>query len=131
MRAKLVRESWERGDPENLEYGESLFEGKTSDVKRIPGGGIEYRGEKFPGFNKPKRSGSGEQSKFRVLAKEGDKIKVINFGWRGQQDFTQHKDPARKKSFRARHKCDPVSSLSKLTARYWACQYLWSKSNKG
>jgi hypothetical protein len=29
--------------------------------------------------------------------------------------------PARRKSFRARHKCDS-SPPSKLTARYWSCK---------
>jgi hypothetical protein len=114
---------------EDVEYGEIIYEAKVSDTKRVKGG-VEYRGEVFPGFNKPKRAKSGEKSKFRVLAKEGDEIKVINFGYRGMEDFTQHKDPQRKKSFRARHKCDPVSKLSKLTARYWSCQYLWSTKDK-
>jgi hypothetical protein len=110
-------------------YGEALYEAKASDAKRVKGG-VEYRGEKFPGFNKPKTAPSGSKSKYRVLAKEGDKIKVVNFGWRGMQDYTQHKDSKRKSSFRKRHGCDPVSSLSKLTAKYWSCQYTWSSKDK-
>ena len=55
---------------------------KASDVKRLPGGGIEYRGEKYPGFNKPKRNTSGSKHKEVVLAKKGDEIKVVRYGHR-------------------------------------------------
>ena len=60
-----------------------------------------------------------------VLAKEGDEMKILNYGHVDYSDFTKHKDSERRKNFRARHKCDPVSKLSKLTKRYWACQDLW------
>lgn len=86
---------------------------------------IIYRGEEFSGFNEPKKYVGNGKYKFRVLAKEGDDIKVINFGHVDYEDFTQHKDSERRKSFRARHKCDPVKELNKLSARYWSCQYLW------
>ena len=29
---------------------------KTKDARRLPSGKIEYRGETYPGFNKPKRN---------------------------------------------------------------------------
>ncbi len=79
---------------------------------------IEYRGEKFSGYNKPKRSIKGGK-KSVVLAKEGKTIKMIRFG---DANMTIKKNiPARKKSFRARHGCDK-GKLSKLTARYWSCK---------
>jgi|TARA_R110000796_G_scaffold75630_5_gene169557 hypothetical protein len=79
---------------------------------------IDYRGEKFSGYNKPKRSIKGGK-KSVVLAKEGDTIKMIRFG---DANMTIKKNiPARKKSFRARHGCDK-GKLSKLTARYWSCK---------
>ena len=79
---------------------------------------ITYRGERFAGYNKPKRT-AGKSKKFAVLAKAGDKIKLIRFG---DPKMTIKKDqPARRKSFRARHKCDTNPS-SKLTARYWSCK---------
>ena len=41
---------------------------------------VTYRGETFPGYNKPKRyTGSGRFKK-RVLAKKGDKVKIVNYG---------------------------------------------------
>jgi len=70
------------------------------------------------GYNKPKRTPGGSK-KFVVVAKEGDRIKTIRFG---DPNMTIKKDqPARRKSFRARHRCD-TSPPSKLTARYWSCK---------
>lgn len=70
-------------------------------------------------YNKPKRTPSHPRKKFVVLAKEGDKTKLIRFG---DANMTIKKSqPKRRKSFRARHKCD-TDPPSKLTARYWACR---------
>ncbi len=40
---------------------------------------ITYRGERFSGYNKPKRT-PGKSKNFAVLAKVGDTIKLIRFG---------------------------------------------------
>ena len=40
---------------------------------------ITYRGERFSGYNKPKRT-PGKRKKFAVLAKKGDKVKLVRFG---------------------------------------------------
>lgn len=70
------------------------------------------------GFNKPRRTPSHSTKSHIVVAKEGDKIKTIRFG---DQNMKVKKDqPARRKSFRARHKCD--EKKSKLTAGYWSCK---------
>jgi hypothetical protein len=37
---------------------------------------IDYRGEKFSGYNKPKRT-PGKKKKFAVLAKQGKEVKLI------------------------------------------------------
>ena len=78
---------------------------------------ITYRGEKFSAYNKPKRT-PGKSKKFAVLAKEGDKVRLVRYG---DPDMRIRKsEPARRKSFRARHKCD--EKKSKLTAGYWSCK---------
>jgi hypothetical protein len=41
---------------------------------------ITYRGERFEGYNKPKRTPKHDSKSHAVLAKEGDKIKLIRFG---------------------------------------------------
>lgn len=52
-------------------------------------------------------------------------IKNIHYGDKRYEDFTQHKDKERRKNFRARHGCNPISKLNKASAKYWACQDLW------
>ena len=44
---------------------------------------IEYRGEKFSGYNKPKRTPNHPTKSHAVLAKEGSVIKLIRFGQQG------------------------------------------------
>lgn len=89
----------------------------TKDVKRTPSGKLKYRGETFSGYNKPKRDRQGGK-KFAVLAKKGNEVKLIRFG---DANMTIKKDqPARRKSFRARHNC--ATAKDKFTARYWSCK---------
>ena len=80
---------------------------------------ITYRGQRFSGYNKPKRT-SGKSKKFAVLAKSGKKVKLIRYG--DPKLRIKKNSPARRKSFRARHKCDSASAKNKLTARYWSCK---------
>lgn len=90
---------------------------------------IEYRGEKFAGYNKPKRTSGHPTKSHAVLAKEGDKVKLIRFGQQGVSGSPPRKgeseaDKARRRSFRARH----AKSIAKgkLTAGYWANRAKWS-----
>ena len=69
------------------------------------------------GYNKVKRT-SGGSKKFVVVAKDGDKTKIVRFG---DPNMTIKKsNPARRKSFRARHKC--ATAKDKMSARYWSCK---------
>jgi hypothetical protein len=69
------------------------------------------------GYNKVKRTPGGNK-KFVVVAKDGDKTKIVRFG---DPNMTIKKsNPERRKSFRARHKCD--SAKDKMSARYWSCK---------
>jgi hypothetical protein len=68
---------------------------------------ITYRGERFSGYNKPKRT-PGKNKKFAVLAKEGSNVKLVRFG--DPKMRIKKSNPERRKSFRA-----------KLTAGYWSC----------
>ena len=89
----------------------------AQDVTRTPSGRIKYRGESFAGFNKPKRTPNANK-KSAVLAKKGKDIKLVRFG---DPNMSIKKDqPGRRKSFRARHKCD--TAKDKFSARYWSCK---------
>ena len=86
---------------------------------------IEYRGEKFSGYNKPKRTPKASKS-HAVLAKEGDKIKLIRFGQQGVSGAgkkTDAKSKARRKSFKARHAKN--IKKGKMSADYWANKVKW------
>ena len=76
--------------------------------------------------NKPRRS-IKEGKKKMVKACQGGKSKIIHYGASG---FGHNISDAARKSFRARHGCDkPATKANKLSARYWACTDLWSKSS--
>jgi hypothetical protein len=88
--------------------------------KRIPSGGIEYRGKKFAGFNKPKKS-DRPGKKGMVLAKEGDKVKLIHFG---DSSMGHNYSPTARASFKARH--GKNIAKGKMSAAYWANKKLWT-----
>ena len=92
----------------------------TSDVTRTKSGRLTYRGESFPGYNKQVRT-TGGNKKFKVLAKKGDQIKIVRYG---DPKMSIKKDqPARRKSFRARHNCDAVQKKKDVfAASYWSCK---------
>ena len=79
----------------------------------------EYQGRKVK-LNTPFRT-PGERKKRAVYVrnKKGRVIKV-RFGDPKMDDFRSHKDPKRRKSFRARHNCDNPGPRHK--ARYWSCR---------
>ena len=88
---------------------------------------ITYRGERFSGFNKPKRTPGHKTKSHAVLAKVGETIKLIRFGQQGVSGAGKNpqsaKDKARRKSFKARHAKN--ISKGKLSAAYWADKVKW------
>ena len=82
---------------------------------------IEYRGEKFSGYNKPKRTPNHPSKSHVVLAKEGDKVKLIRFGQQGVQGSPA--GTARNKAFKARHAKNIAKG--KMSAAYWANREKW------
>ncbi len=90
---------------------------------------IEYRGEKFEGYNKPKKTPKHPTKSHVVLAKEGKVIKLIRFGEQGAETAGKPKagesDRMKKKraSFKARH--GKNINKGKLSAAYWADKVKW------
>jgi len=90
---------------------------------------IEYRGETFAGYNKPKRTPDHPKKSHAVLAKEGTTIKLIRFGEQGAKTAGKPKkgesDKMKKKraSFKARH--GKNIKKGKLSAAYWANKVKW------
>jgi hypothetical protein len=93
---------------------------KYPGVKRLPSGRLEYRGKTFAGFNKPRKSDRAEKKEM-VLAKEGDKVKLIHYG---DSSMGHNYSPEARKSFKARHAKN--ISKGKMSAAYWADRRLWA-----
>jgi hypothetical protein len=90
---------------------------------------IEYRGETFAGYNKPKRTPDHPKKSHAVLAKEGTTIKLIRFGEQGAKTAgkpkTGESDRMKKKraSFKSRH--GKNIKKGKMSAAYWADKVKW------
>ena len=76
----------------------------------------EYRGRKVS-LGKPMR---GDVKKFKVFVRDPKtkNIKKVNFGDPNMR--IKKSNPARRRSFRARHNCDNPGPRTK--ARYWSCR---------
>ena len=89
---------------------------------------ITYRGERFEGYNKPKRTPKHPKKSHAVLAKEGDTVKLIRFGQQGVSGSPAQKgesaaDKARRASFQARHAKNIAKG--KMSAAFWANKTKW------
>lgn len=110
-----------------LDFSESIraqlreVEGTEEEVTQEAWAAEEKKGKKL---NKPFRT-SGGPKKFSVYVKneKGNVVKV-NFGDPNME--IKRDDPARRKSFRARHGCDNPGPKTK--AKYWSCK-MWSKKS--
>lgn len=91
---------------------------------------ITHRGENFAGYNKPKRTPGHKTKSHAVLAKEGEKVKLVRFGQQGVKGAgknpTSAKDKARKRSYYARHNAQGKPT-SKLSAKYWSHKVKWNE----
>ena len=81
------------------------------------------------GFNKPKRTPSHKTKSHIVLAKQGNKIKLIRFGQQGAKTAGKPKKgesarmKAKRRSFKARHRKN--IARGKMSAAYWANKVKW------
>jgi len=104
-----------------LEQWELLDDGLNEDIDEA-----KYQGHEVP-LGKPMR---GDVKKFKVYVRnpKTGNIKKVNFGHggtsakrAGQKTMRIKKsNPARRKSFRARHNCDNPGP--RTGARYWSCR---------
>jgi len=89
---------------------------------------IEYRGEKFDGYNKPKRTPNHPKKSHVVLAKEGDQVKLIRFGQQGVSGSPKRQgestaDRKRREAFIARHEAN--IKKGKMSAAWWSARTKW------
>jgi len=88
---------------------------------------VERSGEKFQGYNKPKRTPSHPTKSHAVLAKSGEQVKLIRFGQQGVSGAGKSpktaSEKARRKAFKARHAKN--ISKGKMSAAFWADKVKW------
>ncbi len=90
---------------------------------------IEKSGERFSGYNKPKRTPNHPKKSHAVLARSGGKEKLIRFGEKGASTAGKPKAgesksmKMKRKSFKARH----AKNIARgpLSAAYWANKVKW------
>jgi len=98
-------------------------------------GAIEYRGYVFPAYNHPINARKGDTHKKVVLVKYDDAIKLVKFGLRGMEDYTQHYDEKRRQNylFRSAGIKDKTGRQTKddpFSANYWSRRILWNSKEE-
>ena len=73
------------------------------------------------GVNKPKRTPNHPTKKGIVLAKEGDKTRLIRFG---DQKMGHNYSPEARKAYKTRHQKN--INKGKMSAAYWADKLFWA-----
>lgn len=80
-------------------------------------GEAEYRGRKVS-LGKPFLTPSGPKKRSVYVKNDKGNVVKVNFGDPNMR--IKKNIPARRKSFRARHKCD--TAKDRTSARYWSCR---------
>jgi len=75
------------------------------------------------GYNKPKATPNHPTKSHVVVAKEGDKTKLIRFG---QQGVKTNQTAGQRDAFKSRHAKNIAKG--KMSAAYWANRVKWSPS---
>jgi len=81
-------------------------------------------------LNKPFPS-NVKGKKYSVIVMKDGKRKKINFGDSNMQDYTQHKDPVRRKAYLARsagirNKEGKLTKNDRTSPNYWSRRVLWN-----
>jgi hypothetical protein len=89
---------------------------------------VNYRGEKFSGYNKPKKTPGHPTKSHVVLAKDGDQVRMIRFGQQGVSGSPKKVGESasyrkRRESFKARHAKNIAKG--KMSAAYWSDVEKW------
>ena len=96
---------------------ELYIESKKKDLNEVIEE-AEYRGRKVK-LGKPFYTPGGPRK--RAVSVRNDKGNVVKVGFGDPNMKIKKSNPARRRSFRARHKCD--TAKDRTTARYWSCKF--------
>lgn len=101
-------------DEDYIDFGEATEEYDVSYLTAA-----EYQGRKVT-LNKPFRTPDGPKKSAVYVKNDKGKVVIVRFGDKNMK--IKKNIPERRKSFRARHKCDQATD--KTTPRYWSCK-MW------
>lgn len=119
-----MRRPGSEGAPSKKDFEEAARTAKKAE--------IEYRGHTFPGYNKPIANRGPGKHKKMVLAKKGDKVKLVRFG---HKDYRHNYSEKAKKNYLKRSagirgKGGRLTKDDKFSANYWARRVLWPSGEK-
>lgn len=109
-------------DEEEVPVGARPGENAMRPAQPMKEGGIPERYRKM-GYNKvgEKKKSNRPGKSWSVLAKKGDKYKIVHGGAAGMEDFTKHRNEDRKKRFWQRHGGkDSAKARDKFSPLYYA-----------
>jgi len=114
----VIEETYDDDDEFYEQYGEMWYNEDDDPIDEA-----EYQGRKVK-LGKPMQ---GDVKKFKVYVKDPKtgNVKKVNYGHggssvKGKAMKIKKSNPARRRSFRARHNCDNPGPRTK--ARYWSCR---------
>lgn len=99
-----------------------IEKGKTSQVSRDSNGNLVYRGIKFAGYGKPRKSDNPKKDRM-VLVKKGDEVKIVRYG---DASMRQNYSVESNNRFYDRFAGRPEAK-DKFSATYWALRDLWPR----
>ena len=117
-----AREEYYAGNLEVEPHEMDIIEGNLGEFAQFNGDNVAldciFEEEKQPELNKPKKGGP---KKYYVYVKDPSSGKIKKISWGDTSGLkVKLNDPAARKSFVARHKCETKND--KMTAGYWACR---------
>ena len=117
-----AREEYYAGNLEVEPHEMDIIEGNLGEFAQFNGDNVAldciFEEEKQPELNKPKKGGP---KKYYVYVKDPSSGKIKKISWGDTTGLkVKLNDPAARKSFVARHKCETKND--KMTAGYWACR---------
>jgi hypothetical protein len=106
-----------RGKTEITENSNFIYEDEYGSVEKVNLSEAEYKGKKVT-LNKPFYTPDGPKKRSVYVKNDKDNVVKVNFG---DPDMRIKKsNPTKRKSFRARHKCDNPGP--KWKPKYWSCK---------
>lgn len=124
---------YNEGSQEEGEEEEEDIDMSMGEMEEMKMGGIPQR-YKNRGFTKvgAKRKSDRAGKKWMVLAKKGDKYKIVHGGYTGMKDFSQHGSEKRKKNFWNRMGGkDSAKATDPFSPLYWHKRFgTWAKGGE-